>query len=202
MSDAPAKNSLIFPLMVVIAILALAVIMMLREPDLAWMFGLAAIFLPACWVLIETLRFTYPLSETALEERDLIRRSIGLAALMIAVALGMTVIYTSGFAWITDQFEQRSTGIVFAMLLVVVGNILPKTPVPLSDDPNASIKRQAQMRSTGLFMVITGLIYGLVWVLAPLDLATPLSMGALVSGVALMMLRLVMVARFKAGPNS
>ena len=198
MSDAPAKNSLIFPLMVVIAIFALAILLMLREPGLAWMFGLAAIFLPGCWVMIEKLRFAYPLSEKAKEERDLIRRSIGLAALMIAVALGMTVIYTSGFAWITDQFEQRSTGIVFAMLLVVVGNIMPKTPVPLSDDPNTSIKRQAQMRTTGLFMVMTGLIYGLVWVFAPLDLANPLSMGALITGVAVMMLRMALIARPRA----
>lgn len=202
MSDAPAKNTLMFPLVIVIAVLALALIMIVREPGLAWMFGLAAIFLPGCWILIEKLRFAYPLSENGLEERALIRRSIGLAALMIAVALGMTVLYTSGFAWITDQFEQRSTGILFAMLLVVVGNIMPKTPVPLSDDPDTSIKRQAQMRATGLFMVVTGLIYGLVWIFAPLDLANPLSMGALVSGVALMMVRLVMAAHFKAGSNS
>ena len=198
MSDAPAKNTLMFPLMIVIAVLALALIMIVREPGLAWVFGLAAIFLPGCWILIEKLRFAYPLSEKGLEERALIRRSIGLAALMIAVALGMTVIYTSGLAWVTDQFEQRSTGIVFAMLLIVVGNIMPKTPVPLSDDPSASTQRQAQMRTTGVFMVVSGLLYGRVWVFAPLDLAKPLSLGALFLGVALMMLRMVLLARPRA----
>ena len=54
------------------------------------------------------------------------------------------------------------------------------------------------MRTTGVFMVVSGLLYGLVWVFAPLDLAKPLSLGALFLGVALMMLRMVLLARPRA----
>lgn len=184
-------RTILFPLSMLSLSALLATIMVMRSPDMAFLFVFSAVMLPACWVFFEIVKFQFPMADDSSDHRRIIRRSIGYAGLMIAASLGLSVLFTTQSGWVSDDIEQRATGLVFAVILVAVGNVMPKTPVPLSEAEGIPSRRQAQLRLSGLSMLLTGLAYGLIWAIAPISLAHILSKIALVGGMVIMMILII-----------
>lgn len=157
------------------AILALALplagIMAVREPDEAWMFILAAVFMPIAWLIVETLKFSNQDTKPELEDRITLRQSIRSAGLLILIPLGLTVLFTSGFDWINDAWETRILGCAFGLALIVIANAIPKRPASLSQGGASLAERQAIARFSGRTLMITGAVYILAAFLSPDDLA-------------------------------
>lgn len=185
----PARPHLLAPLTMIGSILVLGSIMITRKPEVAPVFGFAMGILPIAWFLIEKVRFRGELDESAREDRMMVRNSVAAAGLMMAVPLGLTVLFTSGITAITDDFEQRAMGIVFGMVFAAYGNFVPKRPVSLSKGECSPAGQQAFNRFSGLMFMLTGLAYAGVWIFVPLDYALPASMAVLLTGVGIPMLR-------------
>lgn len=149
----------------------LAGVMAAREPDEAWMFILAAIFMPVAWLLVETLKFSNPDNAPSEEDRVTLRLSIRSAGILILIPLGLTVLFTSGFDWITDAWETRFLGSAFGIALIVIANAIPKRPASLSPKGASMAQRQSIARFTGLVLMLTGAIYILASFITPQDYA-------------------------------
>jgi hypothetical protein len=82
------------------------------------------------------------------------------------------------------ELAERVTMIVIGAYFVLMGNGIPKTLAPLSAlrDPAAV---QSARRLAGWAWVLTGLAFIIVWPLAPIGLATLVSMAVLF-GVAVL----------------
>lgn len=180
-----SNTTLIFPVSMLSLALGLSAFMVMRNPDMMFVLAFTGLILPGAWFFLERVKSSNA-QASAYEQHRLVRRSVGLAALMIASAQTLSLLGSIRPDWISLSIEDRATGILFAVILIAVGNIMPKTPVPLSEDGQASGRRQAQMRLSGLFMLISGLLYGLIWIFAPIEYAGTLSRIALVTGMVVM----------------
>lgn len=188
------RPNLIPPLVMLTLVIVLGVVMIVREPDMTWLWAFAMTIMPLCWFLIERLRFRGELTDFEREDRVTIRTSVAGAGLMLAVPLGLTVLFTSGIETITDAIEQRAMGITFAVVMVLWGNFVPKRLASLSGKECSPQGQQAFNRFSGLMFMTTGLLYGLIWAFVPLDLALPASMTVLGFGMAILMGRAALKA--------
>jgi hypothetical protein len=177
------------PLAMILGTFVFGGIMIMREPSLAWVFAGAMAFLPIAWAFIELRKFRGELDDHAMEDRSTVRASIAGAGLLLVVPLALTVLFTSGFSWITDAIEQRTMGIVFGLVMALYGNRYAKRPASLSDGEASATGQQAFIRFSAQVFVITGLIYTAIWIFAPLDPALPISMTVLVLGSGSVMVR-------------
>lgn len=191
------RPNLIPPLVMLTLVIVLGAVMIVREPDMIWLWAFAMAIMPLCWFVLERLRFRGELTDFEREDRVAIRTSVAGAGLMLAVPLGLTVLFTSGFETITDAFEQRAMGITFAAVMILWGNFVPKRAASLSGKECSPQGQQAFNRFSGLMFMTTGLLYGLIWAFAPLDLALPVSMTVLGIGMAIMMGRAALKAMRK-----
>lgn len=183
------RPNLFPPLIMLTLVLALGAVMIVREPGLTLVWGFAMAVMPVSWFIVERLKFRGELTEFEREDRTSVRTSVAMAGLMLAVPLALTVLFTSGFEAITDNVEQRAMGITFAVVMVLWGNYVPKRPASLSGSECSPSGQQAFNRFAGLMFMTTGLLYGLIWAFAPLDLALPVAMGVLAVGMGIMMAR-------------
>lgn len=176
------NTPIILPLSIITGILVFGGVMIVREPDMAWIFGGAMAFLPIGWFITEKFKFRGELDDSAREDRETLRFSITGAGVLLLVPLALTVLFTSGLDWITDAIEQRTMGIVFGLVMALFGNMYGKRPVSLSKAKCSTSKQQAFIRVSAKTFVLTGLIYGAVWIFVPLDIGLPVSMAILVLG--------------------
>lgn len=185
------------------AVLALAFplagIMAVREPEVAWMFILAAIFIPVAWLIVETLKFSNETDSPVEEDRVTLRQSIRSAGILILIPMGLTVVFTSGFTWITDAWEVRILGSAFGIAMIVIANAIPKRPTSLSAGGPSYAKRQAVARFSGLVLMITGALYILASFIVPQDYSALGLTSIAVCGSALVIIRSLMAAM---GSNS
>lgn len=157
------------------AVLALAFplagVMAVREPDEAWMFILASVFMPVAWLIVETLKFSNQDNAPAEEDRVTLRQSIRSAGILILIPLALTVLFTSGLEWITDAWETRILGCAFGIALIVIANAIPKRPASLSQSGASMAQRQSIARFSGLVLMLTGAFYILASFITPQDYA-------------------------------
>jgi len=182
-----SNTTLIFPVSTLSLAIALSAAMVWRTSDMMFVLVFTGLVLPGAWFLLERFHAAHGRETPAQDRNRIVRRSVGLASLMIASAQVLSLLSDIRPDWISISLEERATGLLFAVILMAIGNIMPKTPVPLSEDGQASSRRQAQMRMSGLMMLLTGILYGGVWIFAPLAQAGLISKIVLISGMVLMM---------------
>ncbi|MBN4046487.1 hypothetical protein JYU02_00645 [bacterium AH-315-P15] len=87
--------------------------------------------------------------------------AVGLFAILVAAALGKEFGYIDGYV------AKRIFGIIFGVVLVIMGNFLPKIVRPLSAQHSDPVKVLAAERFAGRTFVLAGIAYISVWVFAP-----------------------------------
>ncbi len=105
---------------------------------------------------------------------------------MIVAALGLKYLHAQGvIAGSAEEISQRSFNIILGLLLVWMTNLAPKTLPPLAAMSRDLAGEQSLRRFISITLVIGGLLYSLIWLIAPYDLASTLSIAALGSALVI-----------------
>ncbi len=182
---------------VVAAILLLVIVLgswlaVLRS-ELAPMLAVAMFMLPGAWGVLGLLKRAGMFPRATAEDGARIRRALAGGGLLVALSLALMIGVTHG--WMDDAMSERGMGMALGVVLIVVGNGMPKILKPLSAmrcDPAAE---QAMHRFAGWTFVLAGVVYGLAYVVLPLDVAGPVSIVVAGAATVLVMVRLGWVLR-------
>jgi hypothetical protein len=115
---------------------------------------------------------------------DSIRRGVVFAGLMLVMVLGLKLATAAGLI-VDADVSRRATMIVTAAFFVFTGNAMPKTLTPLASLQCDGAKIQAFQRFAGWTWVLSGLAFGIAWLVLPIDLAKPVSLVLLMTGMLL-----------------
>ena len=114
-----------------------------------------------------------------------IRSALILAGVQIAGALLLTLANKLG--WIDSETTTRGVMVLIGVMLVVVGNGMPKQQEgPPSQTVGHAIARQSITRVGGWAMMLGGLVWIGLWAFAPRDIAQVGSIAAVVAAVLVM----------------
>ena len=138
--------------------------------------------------LLEDLRALYS-GHTAAMNRD-----IRFAGVVLILAGGAKLAVKLG--WVDDTDLSRRVGMVtVGLVLAYIGNSIPKTLTPLSTLQCDGARTQAFQRWSGWIWVLAGLGYGLVWLVAPIEVASPISMAVVVAAMIAVVSMLIRLRR-------
>lgn len=186
-------------LAILAAVAGLAGVMVVREPDLAWMFILAALFMPLAWILIEVFKFQGVLAPSRVEDRAHLRRSLRSAGVLLAIPLALTIVFTSGISWITDAMEVRIMAVGFGVGVILIADFIPKQPASMTPGCASAAQRQAFARFAGRTLMLTGIAYIITAFITPDAYSAPALMLVAVTGAGLVLARgLLMALRGRA----
>jgi hypothetical protein len=126
------------------------------------------------------------MTDATLRARKSIRGAIALAAIQVVGALLLTL--ASKLGWIDSETATRGVMVLIGLVLVVVGNNLPKTQEgPPSQTVGDVAARQSITRVGGWALMLGGLVWVILWTVAPRDLAQFGSIAAVASAVVVML---------------
>lgn len=166
------------------------------QPARAWAWAVTLAF-HGCMVL--ALFFAHRRSGNEAQRRagDSIRHAIVFAGLMLAIPLSATLAVRLGVIHDTD-LSKRLTMVLVGAFFVFTGNAMPKTLTPLSALQCDGARVQAFQRFAGWTWVLTGLGFAIAYLVLPLDLAKPISLVLLMTGMLLIALQLLRLRRTRA----
>lgn len=125
-------------------------------------------------------------NETATPARANVRGALILAGMQLIGALALTAANKLG--WIDSDTTTRGVMILIGVMLVVVGNAMPKKfEGPAEQTVGEVVTRQSILRVGGWAMMLGGLVWVALWAVAPRDTATIGSVTAVASAVVVMM---------------
>jgi hypothetical protein len=126
------------------------------------------------------------MTDATLRAKKSIRGAIALAAIQVVGALLLTLANKLG--WIGSETATRGVMVLIGLMLVVVGNNLPKTQEgPPSQTVGDVAARQSITRVGGWALMTGGLVWVILWTVAPRDLAQFGSIAAVASAVVVML---------------
>ena len=125
--------------------------------------------------------------------------AVGLAALMMVIALGGKLAQAVG-AIDNQDLSQRLTSALVGIFLAAIGNATPKMLTPLSAMACDGARTQAFQRFSGWTWFMAGLTYAMVWLVVPIEVAKPLSMVVILSAIVLIATQLFRLWRMRRRP--
>jgi hypothetical protein len=104
-----------------------------------------------------------------------IKQALVVAGFMLLIGVAAR----TGFLGVDTQ--DRAIGVIIGLVLAVFANELPKKLPPLTHgDP---VRIQKYQRFAGWTFMLAGLGSALVWLVAPIEIANPLSIALVLAGV-------------------
>ena len=155
------------------------------ERSYAWAASLAVMAVMAVALLVAGRRWAF-VPQCA---RNSVGQAVSLGSLVMLVPLLAKLGQGLGLLEEAD-FARRFTMASFGILLVVVGNAMPKTLQPLARMTCDVAAVQAFQRFAGWTWVLTGLGYTFVWLALPLTIAKPISLAVLLTGMLMVVARI------------
>lgn len=133
---------------------------------------------------------------TARRSPDWISTAVVFAALMMGIALVLTLARTYG---VVDDIDvaRRSTGVLIGAFLVMLGNVMPKNLPPLSSTRCDGARQLAFHRLAGWAWVLCGLGSAIAWLALSIDAA---EIATTVLVVAVIVVTIVQIVRLR-GPR-
>lgn len=162
--------------------IALAAANWYLQPEGAMAWGAALLMLGGMFVVFLFASRRSPDDAARRQAGDAIRSAIAFAGLIMAFSLGATLATTLG-GLDNEEVSRRTIMVIMAASFVFAGNALPKTLTPLSALQCDPARVQAYQRFAGWTFVLTGLAFAIAWLVLPLDLAEPVSIALLMSGM-------------------
>ena len=151
----------------------------------SWAIGMAS--MPAIWGIVTFLERRRSLKSYGEAERRFFTGSVIVAGLILAAAQGIKLIDTLG-DFDMDRLE-RVWGVGIGVVLVIMGNVMPKILSPLAAQRCSESKTQSIQRFAGWSFVLAGLAYAIVWMVLPVTQANTVAMLICLSSVILVVLR-------------
>ena len=103
-----------------------------------------------------------------------LRSSLIFAALMLISAGGLAYADRLGLA---SNGDERIVGVMIGVLLAWTGNIMPKWG-PSDCGACDATRGQSMRRFAGWMFTLAGLAHAAIWVVAPIEMANVIAMGA------------------------
>ena len=104
------------------------------------------------------------------------------------LAFTLAVVFADKTGYIGEETSKRAVQVAIGFLVVFSANLAPKTLEPLATACDPS-RIQSLQRFCGWTLVLAGLGYSLVWLVAPIEHAGVSSMAILGAGVLLVAAR-------------
>ena len=162
------------------------------EQAAAWA---AALFVVGCMTAAFYLAFRISKNEGVRRETVAsITSAIVFAGLIMSVSLSAKLALTLGTADDGD-LSRRATMAILGAMFMFTGNAFPKRLTPLSALQCDGARLQAFQRFAGWTWVLTGFAFAIVWLVLPLDLAKPVSVALLMSGMLIIGAQIVRLRR-------
>lgn len=117
-----------------------------------------------------------------------------LAAILGAVtiiAAALILKYLTSIGYIEDEWSKRLMRISLGILLVVIGNMIPKSAEPLSSGCCEPSREQSLRRLTGWTFVFAGLGFSTVWLFAPIEVASTVTTYIVIASFSLVIVPFV-----------
>jgi hypothetical protein len=166
------QNQTTYPLNVAgLAVFGLAAANWYYSPDNAIIWGgVMAIVLLSAAVLFTMSRSSDTNNKFRIRN---IKRGLFAASLMLGAALAFRL--TRDLGIIDGDIAMRVDGVIAGVILIIIGNYLPKTVRSLAAQKCNPARAIAAERLLGFTLVLAGFIHGAVWLFAPLDPARTFS---------------------------
>jgi hypothetical protein len=168
-----------------VAALAVTGWMLAPAKALTWLIGSAAM---ACiWLVVAIVGRVRPFADQSAAERGLFTVSAIAGGLILAAALGKTLAAALGYDG--GETLDRAIGVGTGVVLLVVGNAVPKTLGPLTANRCTPEQTQALQRFSGWTFAVSGLAYAAAWLFAPIDVARDWAVFIVAAGLAIAVVR-------------
>lgn len=131
---------------------------------------------------------------------DQISTGVAFGAAMMVVPLALTLARVYGLIDGADV-GRRSVGVLTSVLIVMLGNAMPKNLPPLSSGCDGA-RQQAFHRLTGWTWVLCGLASALAWLVLPIGSAPAAMMVLMATALALSVVHLVRLVRLAGHPGT
>jgi hypothetical protein len=166
-------------LALLVAVLASWNWVLVPNQALRWLRGM--LVLPALWVGLTVYRqwMLRSLRNRGRDDEAAVRRYFDSAILLVFVALGVPqvigYVLALGIALGGPErgdLGRRVSGLIASVVIVAIGNALPKILTPLSIlPPGGAVRQQAARRFVGLSFVLMGLTLATAFLFAPIEFA-------------------------------
>jgi hypothetical protein len=155
---------------VLVVDVALGAVNWVLQPDKAMAWALSMFMLPAAWGFLALLWQAGGSLDGMGMNR--IRRALVGAGLLLMASMSLALLVQ--LEWVDGSFSDRGIGVVMGVMLVIIGNGIPKTLDPLRSMRHAA-QLQALQRFSGRAFVLAGLGYAIVSIVAPLQYASAIA---------------------------
>ena len=152
----------------------------------SWMIAIATGI--GIWIVVALMGRVRSFEDYSASERDYLRTSIIAAGVILAIALSRTLAGAIGING--GEFFDRGLGVLSGLVLLLLGNMMPKVLAPLTAKRCAPSQVIAIQRFSGWIFVLDGI----VCIIA--SLALPLGLGQDVSMIATIVTLLLVAVRY------
>jgi hypothetical protein len=152
----------------------------------SWMIAIATAL--GIWIVVALMGRVRSFEEYSPSELSYLRTSIIAAGVILAVALSRTWANAIGISG--GEFFDRGVGVLSGLVLLLLGNMMPKVLAPLAAKRCAPSQVIAIQRFSGWIFVLDGI----VCIIA--SLALPLSQGQNISMIATIVTLLLVAVRY------
>jgi len=179
---------LIYPLAGTAVVLILAAVNWSMDAGGAARWAIAGLFLPVAWTISEILFRNKP----SLRE---IRGSVLLASALMTLVLGFKAASASGLLEANGGgLTERAFGVGMGLVLVVIGNFIPKKLEPMLAKTCSPARVQSMQRFAGWVFVLGGLGYAAASAFLPLAYASTVAMAICASALLLVLGRWMLIS--------
>jgi hypothetical protein len=132
----------------------------------------------------------------AVRALELVTTAVVFAGLMMGIPLALTLARSYGLVDGTDV-ARRSTGVLIAVFLAMLGNVMPKNLPPLASMRCNGARQQAFLRRAGWTWVVCGLASAAGWIALPIDFAETATVVLVVTAMVVTLVHLVRLTRHR-----
>ncbi len=179
---------LAFPLAGAALVAGLATTNWALDPEDAMTWAISGLFLPVAWGAFEVLlRGRKGLNE--------IRGSAVLAASLLTLTLGFSAAEAAGLLGSAGgDVVRRAYGVGVGLVLVIIGNFMPKRLEPMLEKRHSPAAIQSLQRFSGWTFVVAGIGYAGAWLTLPIGPANIVSTIICAGAVVLVIGRWVLMS--------
>lgn len=173
----------------------------IQRPELPSSWAVSILFLPAAWLAVLLVDKACAGHATRLKTRQELIKAIACAGALLALSLGAA--WAKELSLVDGDVTKRFMGVMLGMMLMFMGNVMPKKLAPLESEGARAAKTQATQRFVGWLFVIAGLLYAAVWMVVDLEqtaMATMLTFP--VACLVIVLVRMVYVRATAASNGS
>ncbi|MDB5430247.1 MAG: putative integral rane protein [Caulobacter sp.] len=162
-------------------------------PERAWAWLLAMSVMALAWFVVICVDQIRPLAEQSPSERGYLEGSVISAGLLLIASLTYKLAHNFGVDG--GVLGDRVMGAGGGVVMMVLGNYLPKALGPVTAARCSPVQMQAMQRFAGWTFMIAGLLYTAAWIFLPVSLAHTVAIPIAATAIVLTLGRLVLAIR-------